>query len=432
MIDGDQKKINVLWVSYQIILPIAESIGVDEPSPSGGWLQGAYDYVRRYGEIKLSYCFPYSRELEGEVQGVRYYSLPFVDNPSKDVSDSRNRFRQILAIAKPDLIHIFGTEMFFLRWTAKRSLEEGMRDRTVVWIQGLKGVCSKRNSDGLDIKEAHYKTFYEHFAGMSLDKIRRSLQEEGKDEIKVIKSLKQVFVRTDWDRAICLAYNPEVKLYNCFNTLRPIFYECKEWDIKEIERHSLFVSQYYAALKGLHKVVEALGILKKKYPDVRLYVIGKDLFKEPDDLIGRIKISGYEKVLKNKIEKNNVKDNIVFLKRHSAEQMCERFRKSHVYILASSIENESNSLCEAMMVGTPTVSSYVGGVCSVFEHGKDGYFYPYNETEMLAYYVSKIFDNDELAISFSKAARKHAMSTHDRDKNYHDLIQAYKEIRYTV
>jgi glycosyltransferase involved in cell wall biosynthesis len=110
--------------------------------------------------------------------------------------------------------------------------------------------------------------------------------------------------------------------------------------------------------------------------------------------------------------------------------MCKRFLKTHVFVSPSTIENESNSLSEAKILGTPCVASYVGGVTDRLEHGIDGFFYPANEPYMLAYYICQIFKDDDLALILSQNAREHAIKTHDKIINSERLIQIYKEILY--
>ena len=88
----------------------------------------------------------------------------------------------------------------------------------------------------------------------------------------------------------------------------------------------------------------------------------------------------------------------------NAEEIVEELKKAHVMVLPSSIENSPNSLCEAQLVGIPTVASYVGGVPEMLRDGKDGFLYAFNEPLMLAEYISRIFESDKLAESFSKSS----------------------------
>ena len=99
-----------------------------------------------------------------------------------------------------------------------------------------------------------------------------------------------------------------------------------------------------------------------------------------------------------------------------------------MFVSASIIENESNSLGEAKCLGVPSVSSYVGGCTNFLEHKKDSLVYPFNEPYMLAEYVCDIFGDSQLAVSLSKQARKNAMIIHNRKENTDQLIKIYTQI----
>lgn len=53
-----------------------------------------------------------------------------------------------------------------------------------------------------------------------------------------------------------------------------------------------------------------------------------------------------------------------------------------------------NSIGEAMQVGCPVVTSDVGGVKNLLEHGKEGFVYQFCAPYMLACYINNIFEGD--------------------------------------
>lgn len=50
-------------------------------------------------------------------------------------------------------------------------------------------------------------------------------------------------------------------------TLRDSFYEKPIWDLDRCKRHTIFVSNSGAPLKGAHQVIKALPIILREYPD---------------------------------------------------------------------------------------------------------------------------------------------------------------------
>ena len=88
-----------------------------------------------------------------------------------------------------------------------------------------------------------------------------------------------------------------------------------------------------------------------------------------------------------------------------------------------------NSVGEAMLLGVPTVSSDVGGVKNLLTHGEEGLVYPYDEPKVLAYYIKRIFDDDDLARRFSENARKRAADIYDSEKNAQRLKEIYRAVQ---
>lgn len=81
-----------------------------------------------------------------------------------------------------------------------------------------------------------------------------------------------------------------------------------------------------------------------------------------------------------------------------------------------------------MLLGCPVVSSNVGGIADMLDHGTEGFLYQSSAPYMLAWYISRIFDDDSLADKFSRTSRSHAARTHDRKLNLRTLMSIYDSI----
>lgn len=55
-------------------------------------------------------------------------------------------------------------------------------------------------------------------------------------------------------------------------TLRKEFYQDEFWNYYNCEKHSIFISQATAPYKGFHVLLEAAGLVKRRYPDLKVYV----------------------------------------------------------------------------------------------------------------------------------------------------------------
>ncbi len=246
----------------------------------------------------------------------------------------------------------------------------------------------------------------------------------GKLEVELLQKIKHVIGRTDWDKACVLQANPDVNYHFCNEILRAVFYErAGEWDVSKCERRSIFVSQASYPIKGLHYLLQALPAVLNVFPDAHIYVGGDD----PTDK-KEFGIIPYGCYLNNLIKELNLEAHVRFLGILPEVEMAERFLRANVFVSASSIENSSNSVCEAMLLGVPIVSSYVGGISNLLLDQSEGFLYPHDATYMLAYYICKIFEDDELAMQMSKKAVSKMQKIANRELNAACNMELYKEL----
>ncbi|XRG77807.1 glycosyltransferase family 4 protein [Rossellomorea sp. GAMAL-10_SWC] len=417
----------ILWITNQPIPNIANKIGVNTGN-GGGWLVELSNQLSANSDIELCIAFPASKSTElisGTVDSISYYAVPFKKNTTKFNTSSVKIFENIIKDYKPDIIHIWGTEYIHSYCAILACKNIDLLDSTVVSIQGLVSVYEKHFYGFIEKKFVNKCTIKELIKRDSIVQQKRSFVKRGKYEIETLKIARHVIGRTDWDIACSTQINPSIQYHFCNETLRNQFY-IEKWEIEQCERHSIFVSQSQYPIKGLHILLEALPIILEKYPDTIVYATGKNRLDK--SLKSFFKEGTYDKYLKNLIRKYSLEDHVVFLGGLNEYEMCKRFCKSHVFVSASSIENSPNSVGEAMLLGVPVVTSDVGGVKNMINHGEEGYVFQADAPYMLAYYVTQIFQNDEIAINFSKNARNHAQKTHDRESNLETLIKVYKEI----
>ena len=238
----------------------------------------------------------------------------------------------------------------------------------------------------------------------------------GKSEIEIIRSIDYIIGRTNFDQCHSLAINPQVKYYHCNETLRNEFYS-GYWSKRDAIPHTIFVSQSDSSIKGLHIVLRSLTFVKKKYPDVSLRITGFDFTKGKN-------VSNYGRIIKKIIRKYQLSTNIVFLGKMDARQMKQEYLKASVFVCASSIENSSNSISEAQILGVPCVASYVGGTPSLIPNNMCGDMFRYDDEKMLAFLIQRAFEED----FDNKLMREKALKRHDPKLNTECLINVYNDI----
>lgn len=387
----------------------------------GGWLDGMSDGLLRQDNIEFLSIFPFKTNiiLKGNVENIYYIAYPSNLNDR----DKYSLFKETIQSIQPDLIHVFGTE--FKQSLTMLQVCKGLNilDKTIVNIQGL---CSK-------IADVYYSDLPNSVINswtfrdvLKIDNIKcqkKKFTKRGKYEIEALKLAKNVIGRTDWDKACTTQINSNLKYYYCDATLREPFYE-GEWDYEKCEKYSIFVSQCNYPIKGFHKLLQAMPKILNQYPDAKIYTTGKNLLKL--SVKDRLKLSSYQKYIIKLIKKHNLENHVEFLGFLDAEKMKSAYLKSNCFVLCSSIENESNALGEAMILGVPSVTSLCGGVVSKVNHNENCYTYPFSEEYMLAYYVNKIFEQGDCK-ELSKKAMAKAHETYNREKNLSQLLNIYKE-----
>lgn len=424
----------VLWLC-NVMLPIVGK-HINKPfSNSGGWLDGLSDDILHdtNSDIELAVVFPIDFQtdlLRGEIalesgQGnLRYYGFPiFTKNASVYDKRTETYLSEVTDDFKPDVIHIFGTE--FAHTLAMTRVAPD-KDCVIISMQGVMRVYAKKYTAEL--------SSYIVWRYTLRDCIRRDNIRDGRTkfilragfEIEALNNITHVVGRTHFDRVETKNIN-QSRIYHKVNeTLRTPFYEHK-WDIEKVEKHSIMFSQGNYPIKGLHFMLEALAEVKKDFPDVKLYIAGDRVV--PDGTIkSRLKVSSYGKYLQKIIKKNDIKEQVVFTGSLNVNQMCERFLKSNVFVSSSVIENSPNSVGEAMLLGMPVISSDVGGVSTMLENGKEGILTKEADVKDLVQAIKLIFNQEDQAIEYGNRAREHALVTHDRVQNYHDLMNLYQEI----
>lgn len=410
---------NIAWVVNIPLPDIANHLGI-KGLPYGGWLIRLAKHIQNEKDCELTIFFPHEKKVNGiELNGITYYSF----NPNLKLNNC-SVLENILKANKYDIVHLNGTEFPFMHVIQNVCKKLGIH--TVVSIQGLISKISTHMQASLPFGVFYGKTLRNILRRDSVHNIQTKYYKRGLTEKRILKDANHVIGRTTFDHAVTKLYNPKVKYYHHNESLRDSFYH-SEWKIDSMDQHRIFVSQANYSIKGFHYVIKALKDIVETYPNTHVYVSGSTVLSMTGYKNKYLK-SRYERYLIKLLRKYHLVNNVTFIGLINEERMLNEYLKAHVYILPSTIENSSNSLSEAMLLGVPSVASYVGGTPDLLEHQLEGYLYQHDAPYMMAHFVKEIFSNDELAQKFSKNARSKALHRHDVDKNTKRLLAIYKEI----
>jgi L-malate glycosyltransferase len=299
----------------------------------------------------------------------------------------------------PDIVHVHGTEDFFGLLGTRTSLP------VVVSIQGLLNECRRDYWGGTGARQrlmspASWRPWL-------------WLQHQARRERDIIRTNSHFIGRTLWDRSHLKELNPTAAYFECHEAIRKVFFETP-WLAEHAERNIVYTTSSASPMKGVHTLIRAVRLLQEWGRPVRLR------------LAGHIVPKGWGKQLFSATKGMNPEPEwLGYLDEVSVRQELLRAR---VFVLPSFIENSSNSLAEAQVVGTPCVGSYVGGTPSMLGHGRTGLLFPKGDAAVLAETIGMILDDDALAQSLSNAARTLAVTRHQPETLAENVVQIYGDI----
>jgi len=133
--------------------------------------------------------------------------------------------------------------------------------------------------------------------------------------------------------------------------------------------------------KGLEYLIGACGLLKKRFSNFRLIVVGPGTRLRP----------GYERMA------GSLGIDIIFTGRAGDTELAEYYRTADIYCSpATHGESFGIVLLEAMACGKPVVASSIEGYASVLHHGEDGLLVEPKNEEALAKALLEVIEDRSL------------------------------------
>ena len=409
----------VLWIVNMVLPNVAAELGL-QTSFSGGWMVDYANYLAQHPEVELATMTYAKVEKNIDAMSCGMRNFIFAGGGKRLLHDHPQTVRdckKVLEEFRPDLIHIHGTE--YAIGAAMVGLKPDVP--ILLTIQGILTRISEEYYGGLDFIERSKVLKWKSVLKCKTSFTTKMLYKKNAiRERYVLRNVEHVTGRTDWDKSVMLSINDQLTYHRHHYNLREPFYSTAKWNINTIARHTVYTGAATYTLKGLHILLQAIAIVKKQYPDVSLRVpVNNDNYKTAN---------GYERYILKLIKKLDIEENVCFIGRKDAAGVAEELTKAHVCVVPSAMEGASATMCEAMMIGTPGICSYRGGMTGLLRDGQSGFFYDFKEAPMLADRIVRLFSDDELCMKFSKQVISDAEMFHNREKNYRELLEIYNEL----
>lgn len=420
----------ILWLTNHIMPDHAQVLGL-VPSPRGGWMPTLAEAIVESGKVTLGVATNVTGTAlrQDNINGVRYFTTPSPKGPINNgcLPDALvMAYQRAVEEFRPDVIHIHGTEYFQGLLTGRGHLN----CPTVISIQGILDVYQRHYFGGLSFgKLLTTRTLRDWIRMDGLIEQRFRMGKRASVENEIFTSNYAFVGRTIWDRAHTLRLNPKARYYHCDEMIRQPFHD-GHWYNSRIQRHSIFAPSASYPLKGFHVLVKAAAILRKEFPDI---VLRTPLANFYPGLTGvkrfwqNRRVGGYARYLNDLICAEGLEYHVFPLPSLDAKSMTIELMKAHVFVLPSLIENSPNSLAEAMLVGTPSIVSNVGGVSSMVQDNDSALLFPPGDEAVLAEQIRKVFLDDRLTDELSRRARAVSRIRHSKEKIIGDMIEIYRQ-----
>ena len=311
----------ILWLCNVATPKIADLFGL-EKSPSGGWIDTMFEQLEMDTKHELYYTFV-SSAIREKYQKIGNNFGVKAAVKEKCIFEYTSTFEEILKEVSPDLIHIWGTEYFHTYAMCVAAQNCSMIERVVISIQGLSSLCAKHYFGNIPLLVKYLPTVRDIVRKDSLIKQYKRFKIRGCYEKKTLEIVQHVIGRTEWDYACVKYIHNNIEYHLNYETLRKEFYTGK-WSYKKCTPYSIFFSQSTYPLKGFHILLEAVGNIKSQFPQIKIYLTGKDIRKKKGCLR-----SAYDNYLIWIIKKYKLDENIEYLGYLKANEIKKEYLKAY-------------------------------------------------------------------------------------------------------
>jgi glycosyltransferase involved in cell wall biosynthesis len=163
------------------------------------------------------------------------------------------------------------------------------------------------------------------------------------------------------------------------------------------------------AIKNLPDVVSAFARLRERGVDARLCLVGDG----PD-----------RELVERTAHELGVSRDVLFV--GYQRDVAPYYGLFDVLLLASGNEGTPVVAIESLAAGTPVVSTAVGGVPDVVEHGTDGFLAPAGDVEALAAALERLARNPELRVEMGQAGRARTLPRYRVERLVDDIDSLYR------
>ena len=409
-------QMRVLWLS-------GRPLSLEDSGLSGTWLQAIAQSLVESGEVQLANIAqgPVPSMVRCDYGRIQQWIVPLSYRRTRShLPEAKFVARVVEAVQefRPDVVSVWGTESFWGLLTARKIIQG---PAVLLEMQGLKLAVARCFHGGLSFAERlACMGLKEVLRGKGIRRQEKEFRRWGALEREIIEGHSDISTPSPWMKAQVGAINDRARIFSVDLPLRGPFYQREPWEGSD--KHRIFCSAAYShPFKGLHVAVRATALLKRVFPGIQLRIAGQHR------KLG-LRRDGYISWVNREIRRLGLEMQVVWLGPLDAAQIISELRVSSAALIPSFVESYGLALCEAMMLGVPTVTSFTGGTAYLARDEESCLFYPPDDTEMCAYQLARLLTGNGLAERLSQNARATALARNDPSLLARRRIEIYRAI----
>lgn len=165
-------------------------------------------------------------------------------------------------------------------------------------------------------------------------------------------------------------------------------------------------------LKGIHHLIDALGLLKQKRSDWVCWLLGEG------ELEGALRAQCKQLGIEHDVQFLGVRNNVI-----------DYLQQSDLFVLPSLQDTQPHSVMEAQVSGVPVIVSNASGLPEMVENGKTGLITSAGDHEQLYKQINYLLDNDSIRQQLGIHAKKWAEQHWSLTKLANNTIALYEEAK---
>lgn len=145
--------------------------------------------------------------------------------------------------------------------------------------------------------------------------------------------------------------------------------------------------------KGFGTLIELMPEVVKAYPNAKLFIVGS---------------GPLERELEEKIDELGMAEHVVMAGPVEHDVLERYLGVADVFVLNTAYEGLSHLILETLGVGTPVITTRVGGNPELIEHKKNGILVPFDDKKQLLKALTDMLGDKDLQLRLAREGRKSA------------------------